>query len=345
MATTNIFAYNTGPTILGTTQFGDLAVGTPTSGFTNSPQFWNGPDEDLKYIIAHPTPAGTQPNPVGIPAYVGFWGCDKNDSDFISLSEYVAAQDGSPQNFATGTDAKTWLDNNGYWTSYPDFPSSLKVYLDSGNVSSYSGSGSVWYDLTDNNNDATLINSPTYSASFNGILQFDDVSLEYATIPNIGNLSAWTVEVWFRLTSALTGKVTAIATNQFDLVNKLNYSIGTNNAPTTRNIASGFFNSSGWHTTSGVIPQTGTWYQVVGTYDGSTIRQYVNGVASGGTLNYSGIAQSGGEIRLMRRWDETLTSSNFVDGDLAIVKIYNQAITSSDVLQSFNTTKTRFGIS
>jgi hypothetical protein len=28
-----------------------LAVGTPTSGFTNNPTFWNGPDEDLDYKI------------------------------------------------------------------------------------------------------------------------------------------------------------------------------------------------------------------------------------------------------------------------------------------------------
>jgi hypothetical protein len=41
-----------------------LSVGTPTSGITNSPIFWNGPDEDLGYVIAVPVSGNTQPTPV-----------------------------------------------------------------------------------------------------------------------------------------------------------------------------------------------------------------------------------------------------------------------------------------
>jgi hypothetical protein len=58
------FAYNTGAPITGTIQVGDLAVGTPTSGFTNSPTFWNGPDETQGYVIAVPVSGNTQPTPV-----------------------------------------------------------------------------------------------------------------------------------------------------------------------------------------------------------------------------------------------------------------------------------------
>jgi hypothetical protein len=36
MATARPFAYNTGSTISGTIQVGDLSVGTPTTGFTGS---------------------------------------------------------------------------------------------------------------------------------------------------------------------------------------------------------------------------------------------------------------------------------------------------------------------
>jgi hypothetical protein len=61
MATTRSFAYNTGSTINGTTQVGSLAVGTPDGGYTNNPQFWEGPDEDLGYFIAAPVPANNQP--------------------------------------------------------------------------------------------------------------------------------------------------------------------------------------------------------------------------------------------------------------------------------------------
>ena len=75
MSTSRPFAYNnTGNAIDGTTQFGTLAVGTPTSGFTNSPQFWEGPDEDLGYVIAAPQSGNTQPTPVsGVTASVQFF--------------------------------------------------------------------------------------------------------------------------------------------------------------------------------------------------------------------------------------------------------------------------------
>lgn len=118
MATTQAFAYNTGGPIAGTTQFGDFAIGIPTTGYTNSPQFWNGPDEDLGYIIAQPVPAGNQPNPVGGPAYLGFFRTDGfSDSAFIDLAIAVAGQV-----FSTTTDAYNWIDANGYYTSFTPIP-------------------------------------------------------------------------------------------------------------------------------------------------------------------------------------------------------------------------------
>jgi hypothetical protein len=341
MAFARPFAYNPGTTIPGTEQIGNLSIGYPTSGFTNNPQYWNGPDEELGYVIAQSVSGNTQPTEIsGVFASVGFFQTSGfSDSEFINLSQAVSSEYGTPQTFSTASEASVWLTNNGFWNSF--IPINLLVYLDSGNPSSYPGTGSTWTDLEGGDDNATLFNSPTFSSSYQGILQFDDTSLEYATIPDLGNLSKWTVEAWFRLNSPLTGKVTAIVTNEFDLVDKLNFSIGTNNAPTNRNISVGFFDGS-FRTTTGVVPQVGVWYQVVGTYDGSVVRQYVNGVASGGTVNYVGTPESGGEVRLMRRWDLTEIASNFVDGDLAIVKIYNTALSSSDILQSYNDTYTRF---
>ena len=126
MATARPFAYNPPPnaSIDGTEQVGSLAVGTPTSGFTTSPRFWNGPDEELGYVIAHPTIWGDQPNPLNIPAYLGFWRSESlTEQSFINLAEYVSNYINDPQIFANGTQAKTWLNGKGYWTSY-DLPQS-----------------------------------------------------------------------------------------------------------------------------------------------------------------------------------------------------------------------------
>ena len=65
MATARPFAYNTGAGITGTDQVGSLAVGTPTVGFSATGlEWWNGPDEDLGYVIAASVPSDTQPTQV-----------------------------------------------------------------------------------------------------------------------------------------------------------------------------------------------------------------------------------------------------------------------------------------
>ena len=120
MATSTPLAYNLGAPISGTTQVGNLAIGTPTSGFTNSPQFWNGPDEDLGWVIAFPVSGNTHPTPVpGVNASLGFYRTSALDyNSFINLSEYVALNNNTPQTFSSATDASTWLTSNGYWNSW-----------------------------------------------------------------------------------------------------------------------------------------------------------------------------------------------------------------------------------
>jgi hypothetical protein len=117
MPTVRPFAYNPLRTLIdGTIQVGDLAVGTPTSGFTGPPQWWNGPDEDLGYVIAESVSGGTQPTNIpGVTASVGFYrSTGLTESSFIQIAQVVSVN----QTFATGDAATTWLNANGYWTSW-----------------------------------------------------------------------------------------------------------------------------------------------------------------------------------------------------------------------------------
>ena len=59
----------------------------------------------------------------------------------------------------------------------------MVVYLDAGNNSSYSGSGTSWNDISGNSNNFTLINGPTYSSSDGGAIVFDGTN-DYATSPS-----------------------------------------------------------------------------------------------------------------------------------------------------------------
>jgi hypothetical protein len=117
MATSRPFAYNTGSTISGTEQIGDLAIGVDDidyDGGVGGVTWWMGPDEDLGYVICRPNVTGNQPNPVGIPAYVGFLRSKfKTEESFVDLVNGVYGQ-----SFTTGDECKTYLNNNGYWTSW-----------------------------------------------------------------------------------------------------------------------------------------------------------------------------------------------------------------------------------
>jgi hypothetical protein len=219
----------------------------------------------------------------------------------------------------------------------------LFLNLDAGNSSSYSGTGTNWIDLSNNSRNATLINNPTFNSSQNGYFHFTDTSFQYAVTPIVPSLTNWTVEAWYRPTKSLTGKVTAVITNEFNLTTSINYSFGNNNAPFSYTLAGGFYNSA-WRTTSGFTPNLNNWYQGAVTYNGSVITQY-NNATSQSTLSYVGTPQSGGTVRIARRWDESGSiAANFFDGDISIIRIYNIALSPSQILQNYNAIKGRYGL-
>ena len=114
------FAFNPGSPIAGTTQIGDLAVGTPTVGFEASGvQFWNGPSESAGWIIAKPVPSNTQPTPIpSVFASVGFLRSQTTTAgSFATLVNQKFSQS-FPINAGGDVAAKAWLNGQGYWTNY-----------------------------------------------------------------------------------------------------------------------------------------------------------------------------------------------------------------------------------
>ena len=191
----------------------------------------------------------------------------------------------------------------------------------------------------------TLSGSPTFTDSVNGgRLTFVPASSQYgATSGNLGNMPKFTVEAWVKVNASLSGVVSSVVTNQYNLASALNYSIGTNNSPTNYNLCVGFFDGA-WHNTTGITPTLNTWYQIVGTYDGSSLIQYVNGAISGSAVSYTGTPGSGGVTRIARRWDDVVASGNLFPGDISVVRIYNRALSADEVSQNFNALRNRYGI-
>jgi hypothetical protein len=106
------------------------------------------------------------------------------------------------------------------------------------------------------------------------------------------------------------------------------------------------FNSSAgirFHVTSSAVDYNSstiadTWYHVVGTYDGTTARIYLNGeaVASG--------SRTAGSNSVPFRVGASPRGVNYNNGDIAKAFIYSRALTASEVKQNFNATRGRFGI-
>ena len=121
MATTRPFAYNTGSTIDGTIQVGNIAIGVSDQDYSQNPggvKWWMGPDEELGYVIANQVPTGDHPTPVDEDSYINFWrSTDLTEQSLLDLLNVLPITDGL-EPFINATDAKDWLENNGYWTSY-----------------------------------------------------------------------------------------------------------------------------------------------------------------------------------------------------------------------------------
>ena len=98
-------------------------------------------------------------------------------------------------------------------------------------------------------------------------------------------------------------------------------------------------------TSTVTYPTTNTWYHEIGVFNGSnTIYHYRNGTSIGtvtgstmGNLDTQGTRQN---LTIFKRD----TNSGTIGGKVAVVKIYNRALTASEVQSNYNAIKGRFNI-
>lgn len=306
-------------------------------GPTSSTDFWNGYTPGASGYTIYVNKVSNGPS-IFSPA---------NDTELINTAKYIATSINLSPTITTAVEAISWINSQSNMIcvnyNYPSIVTSgLVALLDASFTTSYSKGGTGWRDLSDTQSTATLINGVSYLTNNNGSLSYSSSSLQYAELPDLGNLSNFTVSCWFKLsTLPTTSGAAAVVANVYDLSSKLNFSIGLNRSPTSANICGGFFNGT-WRTTDGFTPATGSWYSVDVTYNGSQIIQYLNG-AEQSTLTYSGTAQSSGlGIRIGRRWDSSPSSVDFINGEIPFVSIYNRALSSSEISSNYNAILPRY---
>lgn len=250
----------------------------------------------------------------------------------------------------------------GVMASHPEpITKGLVLFLDQRNKRSWPGSGSTWYDISGNGKNATLYNNPskvgintegtatdgsTFAKNSSNELYFNGTTgsalYQYAGGPNIGSsISQWTISTWFYLNSLpASGYYPAILTTLYNGSSTVNFMMAMDYLGTNPNqIYVGFFDGSSWHSTVGATLTASAWYNVSVTYDGTTLKWYVNNVAQTSVSVTSTTVSSLG-YHIGRRWD----TADSIDGYIPVVQVYNRALSAGEVQQNFNVFRGRYKI-
>jgi hypothetical protein len=209
-----------------------------------------------------------------------------------------------------------------------------------------------WNDMSGNKKNAitsnatstdtvgTLCKAPTFSNDFGGHFTFNGTDTCYYT-PYLGSqfTSAYTIEAWIRPSSGTIPNGTQILSQMYNTAGEqISLTIGDLDQNTGK-IYVGFYSGNGWRFANfPITPIANTWMHITGTYDGTTLRTFLNGALLGsatyslyGTLNTKGYF-------IGKRWDSTY----FYTGSIAEVRAYNVSLSDSQVALNFNATKDRF---
>ena len=218
----------------------------------------------------------------------------------------------------------------------------IVLYYDPSNPLSYSGSGTVLNDLSGNNLTGTLsattFTDPyfTYNGTNSTTYTTDNSLLE----PSSGD---FTVEIWVNQSVFSGSSRVLIGKTDTGLASGWGYGIRTNPAGAT-------YFEVGNGTTSLTSPSytatTNTWYQIVGVWTNiasNSIALYVNGTSQGSNSHsFTSVKNTTSPLYI-----GSFNGGQFpqwLDGDVGIVRIYDSALTPSEITQNFNADKSKYGL-
>jgi hypothetical protein len=222
-------------------------------------------------------------------------------------------------------------------TATPIVTNGLVLNLDASRTSSYPGSGTTWTDISGSGNNGTMVNGPVFGTASGGVITFDGVN-DYVSVADSTSLrfgtGAYTINLWVKPTSFSGSKV---------LIQKGSLLGGWQL----------YFDSVGYlHFTQQFVVDISTilfspnqWKNIVFTSNGGTDRNiymYVNGVSTGtytctGNQNYN-------LTSALTIGADGVGNNYFLNGNITNVLLYNRALSTTDILQNFDVTKSRFGL-
>ncbi|MEI7603817.1 MAG: LamG-like jellyroll fold domain-containing protein [bacterium] len=203
----------------------------------------------------------------------------------------------------------------------------LLMHMDeaSGNITDYSGKG----------HNGTAAGGITYKSNgiYNSSLLFNGSSGRI-TVPYSSDFfptNQITIEAWLKWNIVpSTGLqwasiVNTNADNGYRLQHNSTNTLFEIAVPTTSSPGSGRWI---WSTTA---PQMGVWYYVVGVYDGSYLRMYVNGVQESYTTLTGTIIPNSSPLYISQ-WGE---SGRYFNGNIDEVAIYSRALSATEIADRY----------
>jgi hypothetical protein len=234
----------------------------------------------------------------------------------------------------------------GNWRGPNIVKDGLVLYLDAGSPNSYYSlsTTTTWKDISGNANNGTLTNGPTFNSSNNGNFVFDGSNDFVNCGTAIGKLVNFTISTWIKPN----------AWNNCGIVFSSN--VGGGQGPTHWGmwgrgggtievfVSNGLslqsaITSLAWSSAS--IPNN-IFTNITTTVDGSLIKIFKNSIQVGSNISQT-IQQSGISYDLCVGKNPA-DSGYYYNGSVAETFVYNRALSSSEILQNFNTTRSRFGV-
>lgn len=191
------------------------------------------------------------------------------------------------------------------------------------------GSGTITKDSSGSDNNGTLGGNPQWvNGVFGKALELNG-STDYVNIPDSNYLdltTAGTIEVWAKKDTQKSyqmyvTKGIASAGTGYQL---MDYS-------TTGRIVLRWGSDGNNIVTDEVVP-TGRWYHIVGVYNGSYLKIYLNGALSKNVPYTTNAVANTDPLRIGRRSD---AASYFFDGTIDEVRIYNRALYAGEIQQLY----------
>lgn len=209
----------------------------------------------------------------------------------------------------------------------------LILYFDAGILQSYPRYGGNWKDLSGNGYGSN-INIATFDSATNSF-NFPANNANYMASTYSGQPTDFTLEVWF--------KDDGSARTHERLVDK-NYVSGFwlgRNASTANQWGGGIMETISPYGIFLTLTDT-QWHFITSIRSGTTHTLYGDGIANTTSNTVTGNALDSTALTIGNWYDKNNAQS--FGGNIAIVKFYNRALSSSEVLQNYNAIKSRFGL-